>query len=69
MNSELHRRTVEVLCKLVDVLDCDELSLLCWHSGISVTELMPVEPAAPTGELFAAFNETNERFFSHEIFS
>lgn len=41
MNTELHQRTVETLSKLVDVLDCDELSLLCWHCGVSVTELMP----------------------------
>lgn len=40
-NDELHQRTVEVLVKLVDVLDCDELSLLCWHCGVSVTDLMP----------------------------
>jgi hypothetical protein len=64
MNSELHHRTVDVLTKLVDVLDCDDLSLLCWHAGVSVTELMPVEPAAPTGELFAAYIEQERH---HEI--
>lgn len=42
MNSELHQRTVETLVKLVDILDCDELSLLMWHCGVSVTDLMPI---------------------------
>ena len=42
-NEELHERTVEILTSLVDVLDCEELSLLCFHCGVSTNELMPVE--------------------------
>ena len=45
-NAELHERTLNVLVKLVDVLDCEELSLLCWHCGISTDELMPVDHVA-----------------------
>lgn len=43
-NDELHQRTVEVLVKLVDVLDCDELSLICWHCGVQPNDLMPSMP-------------------------
>jgi hypothetical protein len=39
---ELHFRTVEILVKLVDVLNCDDLALLCYHCGVNVNELMPV---------------------------
>ena len=38
---ELRARTVEVLISLVDVLPVEELSLLCFHAGIPVEELMP----------------------------
>lgn len=44
MNEELHRQTLDVLVKLVDVLTCDELALICWHCGVSTNELMPVAP-------------------------
>lgn len=44
-NAELHQRTVEVLVKLVDVLDCDELSLLCWNCGIQPNDLMASLPS------------------------
>lgn len=58
-NQELHQRTVEVLTTLVDVLDCDDLALLCYHAGVSVTELMPVTGHAASGdtESLAAFIE------------
>lgn len=44
-NAELHERTVDVLAKVVDVLDADELALLCWHCGIQPLELMPISPS------------------------
>ena len=37
-NEEQRRMLVEILTKLVDVLDCDELSLLAHHCGIQVSE-------------------------------
>ena len=37
-NDEQHQRLVEILTKLVDVLDCDELSLLAHHTGIHISE-------------------------------
>ncbi len=40
---ELHYKTIEVLTSLVDVLSCDDLSLLCYHCGVKTSELMPVE--------------------------
>jgi len=43
-NSELHERTVNVLVKLVDVLDADDLALICWHAGVKPVELMPYSP-------------------------
>lgn len=55
-NDELHQRTVEVLTLLVDVLNADDLSLLCWHAGVSVTDLMPVDSTV-TGDLFSKFIE------------
>lgn len=55
-NDELHCRTVEVLTSLVDVLNADDLSLLCWHAGVRVTDLMPVNSTV-TGELFTKFIE------------
>lgn len=42
-NEEMHHRTVEVLTKLVDVLNCEELSLLCWNCGVKTEELMSVD--------------------------
>lgn len=41
--AELHERAVGVLVKLVDVLDQDDLSLLCYLCGIDTNELMPVD--------------------------
>lgn len=39
MNHEhQHEMLVEILGKLVDVLDCDELSLLAYHLGIKISE-------------------------------
>lgn len=35
---EQHQMLVEILTKLVDVLDCDELSLLAHHVGIPVSD-------------------------------
>lgn len=35
---EQHEMLVEILTKLVDVLDCDELSLLANSCGIQVSE-------------------------------
>lgn len=59
MNQELHQRTVEILTNLVDVLDCEDLSILCWHAGVDVNELMPATGPAASGdqESFAAFIE------------
>lgn len=37
-NEEQHEMMVEILTKLVDVLDCDELSLLAFHLGIETSE-------------------------------
>lgn len=37
-NDEQRRMLCEILTKLVDVLDCDELSLLAHHIGIPVEE-------------------------------
>lgn len=37
-NSEQHQMLCEILSKLVDVLDCDELSLLSHHLGIPVSD-------------------------------
>ena len=37
-NEEQRRMLVEILSKLVDVLDCEELSLLAHHAGIPVSE-------------------------------
>lgn len=37
-NEEQHRMICEILTKLVDVLDCDELSLLAHQCGISIAE-------------------------------
>ena len=42
MNEELHQRTVEILTRLVDVLNCDDLSILCYHAGVREEELMPI---------------------------
>ena len=35
---EQHRLLCEVLAKLVDVLDCDELSLLAHHCGVKISD-------------------------------
>ena len=35
---EQHQMLVEIMTKLVDVLDCDELSLLAHHLGIPLSE-------------------------------
>ena len=35
---EQHQMLVEIMTKLVDVLDCDELSLLAHHLGIPISE-------------------------------
>lgn len=43
-NAELHERTVSVLVRLVDVLDADDLALICWHAGVKPVELMPCAP-------------------------
>lgn len=51
INEELHQRTVEVLTKLVDVLNCEDLSLLCFHCGVKENELMPVGDMRHPGEL------------------
>lgn len=37
-NEEQRRLLVEILTKLVDVLDCDELSILAHHCGIPISE-------------------------------
>lgn len=37
-NEEQRRMLVEILSKLVDVLDCDELSLLAHHVVIPVSD-------------------------------
>lgn len=47
-NEELHFKTIEVLIKLVPILNCDELSLLCWHCGIQPNELMPINSMKET---------------------
>lgn len=65
MNTELHHRTVEVLSKLVDVLTCDELSLLCWNCGVSVTDLMPVEDCGTSTGTFAAYIEKENSHVIH----
>lgn len=51
-NEELHERTLEVLAKVLDVLDKDDFSLLCWNCGTTPDEVMgnpkpkapPIEP-------------------------
>lgn len=42
---EQHQMLVEILTKLVDVLDCDELSLLAHHLGIPISEFYGSEEA------------------------
>lgn len=37
-NEEQHEMLVEILTNLVDVLNCDELSLLAHHLGIETSE-------------------------------
>ena len=44
-DDEQRRMLVEILTKLVDVLDCDELSLLAHHCGISIAEFYGSEEA------------------------
>ena len=51
-NEEQHQMLVETLAKLVDVLSCDELSLLAYHCGIKVSEFY-----GPTAEEVDMFNE------------
>lgn len=44
---ELHERTVDILTYLVDVLNVEDLAILCYHCGVSKTELMPIERNYP----------------------
>lgn len=44
-NAEQHEMLVGILCKLMDVLDCEQLSLLCHCCGISTDELTAKESA------------------------
>lgn len=37
-NSEQHEMLCATLAKLVDVLDCDELSLLAYHCGVQIED-------------------------------
>ncbi len=40
-NAEQHEKLCDILCKLVDVLDCEELALLAHHAGIKINEFYP----------------------------
>ena len=51
-NEEQHQMLVETLAKLVDVLSCDELSLLAHCCGVQVSEFY-----GPTAEEVDMFNE------------
>lgn len=37
-NEEQYRKLCEALCKCVDVLDCDELSLLAHCCGVKISD-------------------------------
>ena len=41
-NDELQERTFELLVKLADVTNRDELALLCWHCGIASKDVIEV---------------------------
>ena len=46
-NTEQHEMLCAVLTKLVDVLDCDELSLLAYHCGIAINDFYQSGIPAP----------------------
>lgn len=37
-NSEQHEKLCGILCRLVEVLDCDDLSLLAHSCGVQISE-------------------------------
>ena len=40
MNEELYQRTIETLVKAAKSLTTEELSLLCWHCGVSYEDVI-----------------------------
>lgn len=54
-HEQQHEMLVEVLCKLVDVLNADELSLLAHHLGIKISEFY--DAPAQEADLFNDYKE------------
>lgn len=66
-NEELHFKTIQVLVKLVPILNCDELALLCWHCGLQPNDLMASDPESEVNadefdEMKRQYDEENDTF-------